>query len=75
MSYLWPSRRLIYLMNSQEIKVESLVIVKELETVEGLETVEELEQGQGVNLLMRSSAGGVARVAMLWPTAVAVSYK
>jgi len=48
--------------------VERLVVMEELEAVEELDP-------QDTNLLMRSSAGGVARVIVLEPPIVAVSYR
>ena len=50
--------------------------MEELETLEELEDVEELvtEGKASTDLLVRSSAGGVARVTILQPPIVAVSY-
>ncbi len=51
--------------------MKTAVVMEELEAVEELETT---ENWQEENLLVRSSAGGVARVMVLWPAVVAVSY-
>jgi hypothetical protein len=50
--------------------------MEELEDMEELENVEELakEGNASTDLLVRSSAGGVARVTILQPAIVAVSY-
>ena len=58
--------RLLWLrrLRRRRVEVKTAVVMEELEAVEELETT---ENWQEENLLVRSSAGGVAKGAVVWP--------